>query len=628
VGGAGLDSLVIQGDGNGGNDSFIVFGSTSLSIRWFGPILPDLGLPIVAEGIESLEFHSGNGDDYIDASASKRSVSLTGGSGNDVFFGGSGNDRLVGDEYDGGVPGNDTLFGGGGDDVIIGLGGIDKLFGDDGADQLFSGSNGGEVHGGAGADHLQGGPGNDQLFGDDGADTISGGPGNDAIYGGTRDDIILGSGFPEIGSDVIDGGDGVDLLSWTAGVTPGVPQGEFWGAYQLEVDLTAHTVSVHYYYAGGAVTTANHTVYNIANVRGLYSFPSYLRGDDGNNRLQVGDASSQMWGMGGNDELIGGTGNDVADGGSGNDTIQGGAGDDIIYGGIGNDVLMGGANSAAGDTLSYADVVRSSVIVNLSLTSPQDTYGAGIDTVSGFENLIGGSLNDLLVGNGSANLIHGGNGNDTIKGRGGNDVLLGEAGNDQLFGEAGSDTLTGGLGADDFVYTALSDSGTTAATRDVIADFQRSTPFVPGDHIDLHLIDANTTTPLTKDAFHFIGNNVTFAGQPGGPRPGALRASWTTTGQIIEGDVNGDAKADFSIALNDPSHLITLTSTDFTGVQPSLATAASISPVASASISPNIALLGSYMASTFTSGGANVGVGAIFGDGTAHQLQNMASPHA
>jgi len=43
----------------------------------------------------------------------------------------------------------------------------------------------------------------------------------------------------------------------------------------------------------------------------------------------------------------------------------------------------------------------------------------------------------------------------------------------------------------------------------------------------------------------------------------ARRAYWTATGQIIEGDVNGDAKADFSIEIKDPTHAITLTSADF-----------------------------------------------------------------
>jgi hypothetical protein len=115
--------------------------------------------------------------------------------------------------------------------------------------------------------------------------------------------------------------------------------------------------------------------------------------------------------------------------------------------------------------------------------------------------------------------------------------------------------LTGGSGdADFFHYTALSDSGITAATRDLIADFE------PGsDKIDLSAIDANTkNAPGTNDAFNFIGTNTPFTGSAG-----QLHAFWSAIGQIIEGDVNGDKKADFSIEIKDPTHAITLTNTSF-----------------------------------------------------------------
>jgi hypothetical protein len=73
------------------------------------------------------------------------------------------------------------------------------------------------------------------------------------------------------------------------------------------------------------------------------------------------------------------------------------------------------------------------------------------------------------------------------------------------------------------------------------------------------LIDANTANgSATNDGFNWMGTNKNFAGAPG-----ELRAYWTPTGQIIEGDVNGDKKADFSIELVDPNHTITLMATDF-----------------------------------------------------------------
>jgi hypothetical protein len=100
----------------------------------------------------------------------------------------------------------------------------------------------------------------------------------------------------------------------------------------------------------------------------------------------------------------------------------------------------------------------------------------------------------------------------------------------------------------------LSDSGVTAATRDLIADFEQGI-----DKIELALIDAITTNAAgTDDGFNFIGTNVPFTGTAG-----QLHAFWSAIGQIIEGDVNGDKKADFSIEIGDPTHAITLTSASF-----------------------------------------------------------------
>jgi serralysin len=145
---------------------------------------------------------------------------------------------------------------------------------------------------------------------------------------------------------------------------------------------------------------------------------------------------------------------------------------------------------------------------------------------------------------------------DILFGFGGNDTLDGGAGGlDRLLGGAGKDVLTGGPGIDGFQYLALSDSGITEATRDLIADFE------PGiDKIDLHVIDANTTNAAgTNDAFTFIGTNVPFTGSAG-----QLHAFWDAIGsQIVEGDVNGDAKADFSIEIADPTHAITLSNASF-----------------------------------------------------------------
>ncbi len=81
-----------------------------------------------------------------------------------------------------------------------------------------------------------------------------------------------------------------------------------------------------------------------------------------------------------------------------------------------------------------------------------------------------------------------------------------------------------------------------------------------GDMIDLSAIDANTKAGATgNQAFHFIGTNVVWnAGDAG-----QLRAIWTASGQIIQGDVNGDRVADFSVFIFDGGNHGTLSSTDY-----------------------------------------------------------------
>src|SRR5204862_525485 len=124
-----------------------------------------------------------------------------------------------------------------------------------------------------------------------------------------------------------------------------------------------------------------------------------------------------------------------------NDSLTGDSGDNILAGGAGNDSLDGGAGS---DTASYAGAA-SAVTVNLGLATAQNTVGAGTDTLSNFENLLGSSFADTLTGNSNANVLNGGAGNDLLFGAGGGDTLTGGAGADYFSGskdELNGDTIT------------------------------------------------------------------------------------------------------------------------------------------------------------------------------------------
>src|SRR4029077_18150972 len=112
-------------------------------------------------------------------------------------------------------------------------------------------------------------------------------------------------------------------------------------------------------------------------------------------------ASAQVTGGAGTDtlshieNLTGSTFADTLTGDDGNNVILGLAGNDTLQGGAGTDTLDGGDGT---DTASYLDAAGA-VTVSLDLQdTPQDTGGAGTDTLSDFENLTGSAHNDTLTG--------------------------------------------------------------------------------------------------------------------------------------------------------------------------------------------------------------------------------------
>lgn len=171
--------------------------------------------------IESLHFiGTGKTATTLNAAQFTGSVTLAGGSGNDMLIGGSGsndlsgnagNDVLTGgeaaDALSGGA-GNDLLVGNGGNDLLKGQAGNDTLRGNSGDDQMFGDVGNDKLFGGNGSDLLDGGAGGDVLTGEVGDDTINAGAGNDAISGGSGNDVLNGS----LGNDTILGGSGNDVL--------------------------------------------------------------------------------------------------------------------------------------------------------------------------------------------------------------------------------------------------------------------------------------------------------------------------------------------------------------------------------------------------------------------------------
>ena len=124
---------------------------------------------------------------------------------------------------------------------------------------------------------------------------------------------------------------------------------------------------------------------------------------------------------------------------------------------------------------------------------------------------------------------------DVLFGWAGNDVIDGGGGADEIAGGKGADKLTGGLGPDVFVFLKTSDSTSKASGRDTILDFDRA----EGDVIDLSAIDAKKGGGDNR--FSFI-KKADFDGHKG-----ELRFDAKKGGALVQGDTNGDGKADFTL---------------------------------------------------------------------------------
>jgi D-alanyl-D-alanine carboxypeptidase len=167
-------------------------------------------------------------------------------------------------------------------------------------------------------------------------------------------------------------------------------------------------------------------------------------------------------------------------------------------------------------------------------TAGDDTANA-IDIAKDFSKAI--AMDNQLIGLGGNDRLAGGSGNDRLIGGEGNDVLNGRDGRDTLRGGTGRDVMWGGDDGDRFVFTSIIDSGTTKSSRDLIRDFDEAE-----DRISLYSIDANTSLEGNQD-FRFLGNKA-FDG-----KAAALHFVKQGGNTIIEGDVNGDGRADFQIEL-------------------------------------------------------------------------------
>jgi Ca2+-binding RTX toxin-like protein len=244
--------------------------------------------------------------------------------------------------------------------------------------------------------------------------------------------------------------------SWSAtnAATGGVWQftGTGFGNYQSNVPFSGTITGITYSVNGVTLFSVSGASQNVNTFLTSGSTGDWLTAVAG---LYPG--SETVSGTSGADHLEGFAGNDTLSGGADSDTVNltGSAVADVadanwngsVITGLLNNALLDietinmdlGAGGSGGDWLRY----NTSFGVTVDLSAGTAT---GFASVTGVENLIGGTGGDTLVGDGGANKING------------------NAGDDFITGGAGGDNLTGGLGGDTFVYAA-------GAGADTVVDF-------------------------------------------------------------------------------------------------------------------------------------------------------------
>ena len=244
----------------------------------------------------------------------------------------------------------------------------------------------------------------------------------------------------------------------------------------------SYTLNMTVNYAGAQdVTPDYHGSYTATDGHGGSSTANVDISYQGGNTLQGTNGDDVLIGGNGNLHLHGGDGNDVLQAGTGNNEFFGDNGNDLIYSGPGNDIIDGGAGN---NTVSY-EHATAGVHVDLSLITPQNTIGAGTDTLTNIDNVVGSHFNDTIIGGFDNNILSGGLGNDVLNGMAGDDILIGGPGNN---------TLTGGPGNDTFKW----EQGNTG--HDLVTDFT-----LGSDKLDLSqlLQGENSSSASLDDYLHF-----------------------------------------------------------------------------------------------------------------------------
>ncbi|MEZ0172021.1 calcium-binding protein [Microvirga sp. TS319] len=161
-------------------------------------------------------------------------------------------------------------------------------------------------------DPLIGGDGQQNIYGEAGDDTLDGRAGSDLLYGGLGNDILLISQSAAGEIDTLDGGAGIDTVSFAS----------FSAAVWVDLVTT-----------GSEARTRDRADLGAGTWRGIAEISTV-------ENITGTAFADQLFGDAGANVLIGNAGADALDGRSGNDTLNGGAGNDSLTGGLNSDTFV------------------------------------------------------------------------------------------------------------------------------------------------------------------------------------------------------------------------------------------------------------------------------------------------
>ncbi|WP_300334416.1 M10 family metallopeptidase C-terminal domain-containing protein [Accumulibacter sp.] len=267
------------------------------------------------------------------------------------------------------------------------------------------------------------------VNGDESSNTLAGAAGNDQISGLGGADTLTG----EMGNDFLDGGAGADVMNGGAGNDSYV------------VDNIGDVVNEG---IGGGSDR-------------VYSSISFVLGNNVEDLVLTGEASTNATGNSLANRLSGNSGNNILDGQGGIDTFVGGLGDDTyVLDADGELANVSESTNAGNDTLRvvFTTAVAKTISLNGLLANIENLEVRG----NGQFNALGNDAANLLIGNAMSNRLEGAGGNDTLDGQGGADQLIGGEGDDTYLVDHTGDILSEATNAGtDNVRVAINASGAT-----------------------------------------------------------------------------------------------------------------------------------------------------------------------